>query len=138
VNPSLYFQWRPRYRLNGEPVYDNPFKPWSVDDVFPWIDISDLRLVGYSELPEDEAIDEWIDSIYSSDWPLLFLIERCCDDGELLPLQIRESRLKGFPLESLWACESAIASAPLAYERQLFFMISWAVRIERARRHDGH
>jgi hypothetical protein len=136
MNPDLYFQWRPRYRLNGEPVYDNPFKPWSIDDVFPFVDIDDLCLVGYDELPEDEEIEAWLESIWCSDWPLQFLIERCCDDGELLPLELRETRLKVFPLAAVLACEDAIASAPCDYEDELFFIISWALRIDRARRND--
>ena len=104
--------------------------------MFPCVDIDDLRLAGFSELPEDEEMETWLESVWCSDWPLLFLIERCCDDGELLPLQLRETRLQGFPLAAILACEDAIASAPCDYADELFFMISWAVRIDRARRHD--
>jgi hypothetical protein len=134
VNPSLYFAFRQRYRLNGDPVHANPFAPWTLDDLYPEVLAYELDLAGYGDLPREPEIEEWLHSLWDSHWPLLFLVERCCDDGELLPLQLRESRLKDFPLDSVVACERAIAAVPYDYEEDLFRVISWAVRIERARR----
>ena len=134
MNPNLLFAYRQRYRLNGDPVYENPFAPWTCDDLFPWVEYWDLNLAGYRELPADEEVDEWIHSLFESQWPLLFLIEQSCHDGELLDEDLRKTRLAKFPLDAIVANEEAIAAAPNGYEDALFFMIHWAVRIERARR----
>ena len=134
MNPKLLFAFRQRRRLNGDPVYENPFAAWTEDDLFPGIDYWELNLAGYRELPCDEAIDEWVESLFESHWPLPFLIEQCCHDGELLPRDLRGTRLAAFPHDAIGACEQAIAAVPEEYATELFFMIHWAVRIERARR----
>lgn len=134
MNPNLYFAWNQRHRLNGAPVFENPFAPWAFDDLFPCVEYWDLNLAGYAELPYEQEVEEWIDFLYRSDWPLLFLIEQCCHDGELLDLALRETRMRAFPIEAAVACEHAIARVPLDYADELFFMVYWAVRIERARR----
>ena len=117
------FAWRQRYRLNGDPVYENPFAPWSEDDVFPWVDIDDLKLAGYREIRYEDGVEEWLESVFGSYWPLLFLIEQSCHDGELLDRDLRLTRLAKFPLDALAACEEAIATVPPDHEDKLFFMI---------------
>ena len=134
MNPNLYFAWRQRRRLNGEPVYENPFAPWEFDDLFPDIEYWDLNLAGYRDLPFEEEIEEWIGSLYRSYWPLWLLIEQSCHDGELLDLDLRATRLARFPPDAIAACEQAIGAVPQEYADELFFMVYWAVRIERARR----
>ena len=134
VNPKLLFAYGQRRRLNGDLVYENPFAPWTLEDVFPWVDWYEFNLTGYRELPDVIEIEEWLQAIFESRWPLLFLIEQCCHDGELLDRDLRATRLSRFPHDAIGACEEAIAAAPPEYEDKLFFMIHWAVRIERARR----
>ena len=89
MNPHLLFAWRQRYRLNGDPVYGNPFAPWSEDDVFPFVDLWDFNLAGFRELRYEEGVEEWLESLFESYWPLLFLIEQSCHDGELLDRDLR-------------------------------------------------
>jgi len=126
-----------REYLNGQPVSRaNPFAPWSEDDLDPDIWFWDARLAGYNELPDEPEVDEWLVDVATHRLPLLFLIERCCHEGELLPLELRESRLSTFPLDARIECERAIHRAPRDYAEALFRMIALAVGIERARRQD--
>jgi hypothetical protein len=81
--------------------------------------------------------EEWLLLSRGSDWPLMFLVEQCCHDGELLDLSLRETRMRRFPIEAAMECEEAIANVPREYAKELFFLVHWAVRIERARRR-GH
>lgn len=134
MNPKLFFAYEQRYRLNGDTIYANPFAPWTIDDLFPEIEDWDLNLAGYRDLPFCEEIQDWLMSLGGSYWPLWFLVEQSCFDGELLDRDLRETRLAKFPLEAIAACEQAIASVPMDYADELFFMVYWAVRIERARR----
>lgn len=67
-------------------------------------------------------------------WPIFFLIEQCCHDGELLDLDLRETRLKKFPLDAAVASERAIGSVPEEIAESLFFLIYWVVRSEQAGR----
>jgi hypothetical protein len=135
VNPILHFAFRQRYRLSGDPVYENPFAPWTEDDLYPPLDPEDdLGAAGPWDFPECEDIYLWLESLEGNYWPILFLIEQCCHDGGLLDLELRERRLSKFPLDAAIACEQAIASVPAEIAESLFFTIYWAVRIERARR----
>jgi len=137
MNPKLFFAFKQRRTLNGALVHDNPFAPWTVEDLYPGFDDWDMNLAGYREIPWEEEIEEWLLSLDGSYWPLQFLIEQCCHDGELLDLALRETRMSQFPIEAAMACEEAISRVPLDYSDELFFMIYWSVRIERARRR-GH
>lgn len=134
VNPNLLFHYSRRRRLNGDPVFENPFAPWREEDLFPWVELWDFNLAGYRELRDVPEIEEWLEAVWGSHWPLLFLIEQSCHDGELLDQDLRVTRLARYPLDAICACEEAIACVPWEYEKQIFFMIYWAVRIERARR----
>ena len=135
MNPSLLFAFRQRYRLNGEGVHPNPFAPWTEDDLYPYLDLEeDWGTAGLWDSPDCEAILDCLESLDDSLLPILFLIERCCHDGELLGRDLRETRLARFPLDTAIACERAIASVPLEIAESTFFLIYWAVRIERARR----
>lgn len=134
MNPHLLFAYRQRQRLNGDAVYENPFAPWTVEDVFPELEYWDLNLAGYRDLPFEEEIEEWLEAVNGSYWPLWFLIEQSCHDGEILDRDLRATRLAKYPLDAIAACEEAIASVPVEYETELFFIVHWAVRIERARR----
>ena len=73
-------------------------------------------------------------ALEESGFPLCFLIERCCHDGELMPRDLRQSRLSAFPPAWRVACEAAIAAAPVEDAYELFFFVYWSVRLERARR----
>jgi len=124
-----------RCRLNGDPICrENPYAPWKDEDVYPEVLSYHLDLAGFGELPDDPVIDEWLESFWWSRWPVLFLIERCCHDGEVLTLDLRETRMMGFPIDAIAACEHALATVPADYEQELFFIVSWAVRFERGSR----
>lgn len=135
MNPKLYFAFRQRRKLSGKDVFENPFAPWTIDDLYPWLDMDDdWEPAGLFEFMFEPEVEKWLDAAERSYWPVFFLIEQCCHDGELLDLQLRESRLRPFPLESIQACEATIASAPAQIADDLFRVIWQAVRIERARR----
>ena len=135
MNPNLYFAFRQRKTLDGRDVFENPFAPWTVDDLYPFLDLKDdWEPSGLFDFWEPE-VQDWLDSIERSLWPVFFLIEQCCHDAELLDLQFRESRLCRFPIQGIQACEAAIASVPPEHADDLFRVIWQAVRIERARRH---
>jgi hypothetical protein len=128
---------RQRYRLNGDPVYDNTVLGWTVEDLYPEVTYYELDLAGFGEIPLGPEVENWLILLTDSNAPLLFLVEQACHDGELLDRQLRATRLAKFPLPWIAACEEAIAAVPADYANELFFMIYWAVRIERARRR-GH
>ena len=73
-------------------------------------------------------------ALEESGFPLCFLIERCCHDGELMPRDLRQSRLSAFPPAWRVACEAAIAAAPVEDADELFFFVYWSVGLERVRR----
>lgn len=127
-----------RRYLNGELVDPPQLGSWVETDLFPELDYDDLATVGLFEIWADEVDWEelvaWIESLAQSRAPLFFLIERCCDDGEILPDEMIETRLKDCPQTWVSACTIAINSAPNAIASDLLRVVSWAVRIERARR----
>lgn len=132
MDPPDLFR-RQRYRLNGDPVYETTFQGWTVDDLYPEITHYELKLAGADEIPYGE-VEDWLVRLTDSNAPLLFLVEQCCHDGELLDRQLRATRLAKFPLPWIAACEEAIASVSPDYADELFFLVYWSVRIERARR----
>jgi hypothetical protein len=127
---------RQRYRLNGDPVYEKTFLGWTVEDLYPEITDYELELAGLDEVPYGE-VEDWLIRLNEGNAPLLFLVEQACHDGELLDRQLRATRLAKFPISWIGACEEAIASVSPEYSDELFFLVYWAVRIERAARR-GH
>ncbi len=127
-----------RRYLNGELVDPPQLGPWHEADLFPELDYDDLVTAGLFEICADEddwaELETWIGSLMRSRAPLFFLIERCSDDGELLPDEMIETRLKDCPQAWVSACMVAINNAPNAIVGELIGVVSWAVRIERARR----
>lgn len=127
-----------RRYLNGELVDPPAIGVWAEEDLFPELDYDDLATAGLFEIWADEddweELEAWIESLVQSRAPLSFLIERCCDDGEILPDEIIETRLKDCPQTWVSACMTAINNAPNAIASDLLRVVSWAVRIERARR----
>ena len=87
-----------RRYLNGELVDPPQLGPWVDEDLFPWLDVEDLIDAGlYDIAASDEEwaeIEDWVESLGQSDAPLLWLIERCFDCGEFLPVEMIETRLK--------------------------------------------
>ena len=70
------------------------------------------------------------------DWSCkLFLTERCCHDGDLMHVDMRETLLQEFPRRSRTACRAAIQEVTEYGGTDLILVIAWAVCIERARRH---
>lgn len=127
-----------RRYLNNELVDPPQLGPWTEADLFPEWDSEDLFTLGLYDIDADEdewdEINDWLLTLDDSPFPVTFLIERCCDDGELLPEDIRETRLKDFPRHWVSACQTALNDAPEPFAEDLFFVIFWSVRIERARR----
>lgn len=130
-----------RRYLNGELVNPPVLGQWSEADLFPEIEYEDFVAAGLFDIAMDDddrsKVEEWLLTIQSSEAPLLFLIERCCDGGELLPTEMIETRLKDCPWQWTSACMRAIKFAPEAVACDLFRAFSRAVVIERARRPVG-
>lgn len=127
-----------RRYMNGELVDPPQLGPWSEADLFPELDYDDYGSAGLFGIAMDEGeweeIEAWLTILDASDAPLYFLIERCCEGGDLLPDELIETRLKDCSQDWIRACRSAIASAPEGYACALLRALSMAVRIERNRR----
>jgi hypothetical protein len=128
-----------RRYLNGELIDPPQLGPWVEEDLFPCLEYDDLETAGLSELAIDEddwdAVEDWLQSLDEANAPIYFLIERCCDDGGLLPEDMLATRLKDFPRPWIATCRNAIDAAPAIVAGELLYIIAWAVRIERARRY---
>ena len=124
-----------RRYLNGELVEPPQLGTWVVDDLFPWLDAKDFIDAGLYDIEADAdewaEIEDWLLEIQQSDAPLLWLIERCLDNGELLPIQMIETRLKDCSQDWISACMSAINAAPTAFASEVLGVVSFAVRVER-------
>ena len=124
-----------RRYLNGELVDPPQLGPWVEDDLFPWLDAKDFIDAGLYDIEADAdewaEIEDWLLEIQQSDAPLLWLIERCFDNGELLPIQMIETRLKNCSQDWISACMSAINAAPTACASEVLGVVSFAVRVER-------
>jgi hypothetical protein len=132
-----------RRYLNGELVDPPQLGPWTPQDLDPldgwddpWEDLITAGLLDldYFDDNEWEEIQGWLYSLFRAEVPLLFLIERCCDDVELLPRDMLDTRLQHFPDHWRSACLSAIEEAPQWLGEEIVIVVAWAVRIERARR----
>ncbi len=73
-------------------------------------------------------------SLEQSEAPLLWLIERCLDNGELLPDELIETRLKDCSQNWISACLSAIKAAPEEFAREVLGAVLMAMRVERNKR----
>ena len=127
-----------RRYLNGELVDPPQLGPWAEENLFPWLDAEDLIDAGLYDIEADAdewaEIEEWLLSLEQSDAPLLWLIERCCDNGELLPDEMIETRLKDCSQDWISACMSAINAAPEEFAGEVLGAVSMAVRVERIQR----
>ena len=127
-----------RRYLNGELVDPPELGVWVEADLFPELDYDDLATAGLFEICVDEddweELESWLGSLMQSRAPLFFLLGRCCDDGEVLPDEMIETRLKDCSQAWVGACMAVITNAPHAIASELLGVVSWAVRIERARR----
>ena len=85
------------------------------------------------EGPWTDEADDWLSSIESAD--LQVAIERCCHNGQLLPVELRALRLQHFPHAIQVECEAAIrALREMPGSDAALQLIYWWVRIERAQR----
>ena len=127
-----------RRYLNGEIVDPPQLGPWVEEDLFPWLDVEDLINAGLYDIAASDdqwsEIETWLLSLEQSEAPLFWLIERCFDNGELLPNQLIETRLKDCSQDWLSACLSAIKAAPEEFASEVLGAVSMAVRVERNRR----
>lgn len=126
-----------RRYLNGELVDPPQLGSWVEEDLFPWFDMADLIDAGLYDIDASDnewaEIEEWLISLEESDAPLLWLIERCCDNGKLLPDQMIETRLKDCSQDWISACMSAINAVPEEFASEVLGAVSMAVRVERIR-----
>ena len=127
-----------RRYLNGELVDPPQLGPWVDEDLFPWLDVEDLIDAGLYDIAasadEWAEIEEWVASLGQSEAPLLWLIERCFDCGELLPVEMVETRLKDCSQDWISACMSAINAVPEEFAGEVLGAVSMAVRVDRIRR----
>lgn len=137
-----------RRYLNGELVAPPQLGRWTPTDIDPidgWDDLwDDLFTAGLLDLDyeddDDEDDDEWklikgwLDTLFCSSIPLMFLIERCCGEDKLLSQDMIDTRLKDFPAHRRSACLAAVEEAPEWLGDEIVVVFAWAVRIEHARR----
>jgi hypothetical protein len=82
-----------------------------------------------------DQFEEWWDWLCEGeDWCLLLAIEQSCDQGVLLPWDMRAVRLKTLPRERLAQLHWFLESCPRHILVHLVLYTYWAVRSERARR----
>ena len=120
-----------RRYMNGELVDPPQLGPWIEADLFPVIS-DEWETVGLFDLgveDEDEyqCVGWWLDALNDSHVPVLFLIEQCCHDRELLHLDMRETRPKDFPKRWRDACRFALKEVVELGGLELIFVIAWAV-----------
>jgi hypothetical protein len=128
-----------RRYMNGELVDPPELGPWVEGDLFPvisdeWV-TAGLFELNVADEDEYQVVEWWLAKLHNPDVPVLFLIERCCHEGELLHVDMRETRLQEFPKRWRTACRAAIQEVVEYGGVELISVIAWAVRIERARRH---
>ena len=128
-----------RRYMNGKLVDPPQLGPWVEGDLFPVIS-DEWEPAGLFELDVDDedeyqCVEWWLDALHNPDIPVLLLKERCCHDGELLHMDMRETRLQEFPRRWRTACCAAIQEVVEYGGTELISVIAWAVRIERARRY---
>lgn len=83
----------------------------------------------------DEEFDEWWTWLFEGDDTCLLLaIEQSCDEGILLPWDMRAVRLKTVPRERLAQLHWLLGSCPRHVLVHLVLYAYWTVRSERARR----
>lgn len=86
----------------------------------------------------DEQFDDWWDYLFDeSDGCLLLAIEQSCDEGVLLPWDMRAVRLQTLPGERLAQLHWIFDSCPRHVLVHVVKAVYWLVRSERARRR-GH
>lgn len=127
-----------RRYLNGELVDPPQLGPWNEADLFPWLDIETLIDAGLYDIEADDHewadIEAWLLSLEASEVPLFWLIERCFDNGEMLPVEMIETRLKDCSQDWISACLAAIDATPEPFANEVLGAVSLAVRVER----NGH
>jgi hypothetical protein len=83
---------------------------------------------------EDE-FDEWLDYLIDADEHTLMLaIEQSCDDGMLLPWDMRAVRLDSLPADTLARLHWLLGACPRHVLVHLVLYVYWLTRSERARR----
>lgn len=108
------------------------------DELWPELEPEDFELgelaLEEAELDEETALRVW--ELYDQLWPdgLLVPLEQCCDEGVLLPPELREARLRRFPLDLGAWLEAAMRHIPPKVLAPLAMHVYWTVRCCRARR----
>jgi hypothetical protein len=112
--------------------------PIPKDELWPELEPEDFDLgelaLEEADVDEDSAFAVW--ELYDQLWPdgLLVPLEQCCDAGELLPPELREARLRRFPLELGVRLEAAIRHIPSKMLVPFAMHVYWTLRCSRARR----
>jgi hypothetical protein len=125
--------------------------PWIAESEAIELDEPDLGVADAAELPaelihhalaagEDENFDvefnEWLGQL-SGDPLLMLALEQSCDEGILLPWDMRGVRLSTAPPEVLERLHLFMSACPSHVAAHLVHTVYWLVRSERSRRR-GH
>ncbi len=83
----------------------------------------------------DTQLNEWITHLYEAEIHTLMLaIEQSCDNGVLLPWDMRGVRLGSLPPETLAQLHWLLGACPRHVLAHLVHYVYWVMRSERARR----
>lgn len=83
----------------------------------------------------DTELDEWLTDVHEAEVPTLMLaIEQSCDEGMLLPWDMRGVRLQSLPAATLAQLHWLLGACPRHVLVHLVHYVYWLLRSERARR----
>jgi hypothetical protein len=110
----------------------------SDEELWPELEPEDFELgelaLEEADLDDDTSLAVW--ELYDKLWPdgLLAPLEQCCDAGMLLPPELREVRLRRFPLDFGARLEAAMRGIPPEVLVPFAMHVYWTLRCSRARR----
>lgn len=108
------------------------------EELWPELDAGDFELgelaIAEIELDDDSVAAIW--SLYDRLWTdgLLVPLEQSCDAGILLPAELREARLRRFPIDVGARLEATMRRLPKVLLAALAMHVYWTLRCCRARR----
>lgn len=78
--------------------------------------------------------DEWFEYLFGADNQVVLALEQSCDEGDLLPWDMRGVRLNGVPAPALSKLHFFWRWCPAHVAAHLVVLCYWVVRLERLRR----
>lgn len=108
------------------------------DELWPDLgpDDFDLGELALADTDLDDEASEAISALYDRFWRdgLLLPLEHCRDAGTLLPPELREARLRRFPLDAGARLEATMRRIPPTVRAAFAMHGYWTLRCSRARR----